>query len=273
MTTLLVGYNRLNVVLTFFFLLGIPIYLWKRDRVVMFIYALVLVTVAVVTVAVMQIGLRYISEIYTFFVLLASITIFGIIRWISTFHLQGSPPAFVAATIPTLQKILLALVVVTLILSYQPKRIISSYSSRINRGDTFAQEFVKQHMFDTDLVIAGHHPGAVANITGKVDYYLMQKGLSDEIFKKDGIMIDRRGGAVIVDSIDKLRTIFARNRRVWIIISDLRLQAYDPDLVDFLTKNTKVVYQPFLCTVFLWDQSYGVFDAPKHLGSERYHFD
>jgi hypothetical protein len=272
-STLFVGYNRLHVVLSFFFLLGLPLYFLKKNRIVLFNYALALVTVAAVTVAVLQIGLRYISEIYTFYSLLACVSIFGIIREIAAFHRGGAPVPSVLKAVPVLEKSMLAIIVATLILSFQPLRIIDSYSSRINRGDTFAQEFVKQHMFPTDVVIAGHHPGAVANITGKVDYYLIQKGLTDEIFEKDGIMIDRRGGATIVDSIDKLRTVFEENQRVWIIISDLRLKAYDADLVDFLTKNTKVVYQPFLCTVFLWDATSGVFDAPQHMGYERYYFD
>ncbi|MFH1314546.1 MAG: glycosyltransferase family 39 protein [Candidatus Eisenbacteria bacterium] len=272
--TMFVGYNRLHVILSFFFLLGLPLYFLKKDKIVLFTYGLVLVTIAAVTVAVLQIGLRYISEIYTFYSLLACVSIFGIIREISAFHRDGGAPLpSVLRAVPFLQKSMLGIIVGTLLISFQPMRIIQSYSSRINRGDTFAQEFVKQHMFPTDIVIAGHHPGAVANITGKVDYYLLQKGLADEIFKKEGIMIDRRGGATIVDSIDKLRTVFNENERAWIIISDLRLKAFDADLVDFITKNTKVVYQPFLCTVFLWDAGNGVYDAPQHLGYERYYFD
>jgi hypothetical protein len=263
----------MHVLFSFFFLLGLPLYFLKKNRIVLFNYALVLITVAAVTIAVMQTGLRYISEIYTFYSLIACVSIFGIIREISAFHRGGAPLPSVLKAVPFLQKTMLAIIVVALLLSFQPARILSSYSSRINRGDTFAQEFVKQHMFQTDLVIAGHHPGAVANITGKVDYYLIPKGLTDEIFEKDGIMIDRRGGATIVNSIDKLRTVFDENERVWIIISDLRLQAFDADLVDFITKNTKVVYQPFLCTVFLWDAGNGIYDAPQHLGHERYYFD
>jgi hypothetical protein len=273
-STMFVGYNRLHVGFSLFFFLGLPLYFLKKDKIVLFNYALVLVTVAAVTAAVLQIGLRYISEIYTFYSLLACVSIFGIIREISAFHRDGGAPLpSVLKAVPFLQKTMLAIIVVTLLISFQPVRILTSYSSRINRGDTFAQEFVKQHMFSTDVVIAGHHPGAVANITGKVDYYLIQKGLTDEIFEKDGIMIDRRGGATIVDSIDKLRTVLNENERVWIIISDLRLRAFDAELVDFVTKNTKVVYQPFLCTVFLWDASNGVYDAPQHLGYERYYFD
>jgi hypothetical protein len=272
-TTLFVGYNRLHVVISFFFFLGLPLYFLKKDRFALFNYALALITIAAVTIAVLQVGLRYISEIYTFYSLAACMSVFGIIREISAFHRAGAPVPSVLKAVPALQKTMLAIIAATFIISFQPMRILDSYSSRINRGDTFAQEFVKQHMFPTDLVIAGHHPGAVANITGKVDYYLLQKGLTDEIFKKDGIMIDRRGGATIVDSIDKLRKVFEENDRAWIIISDLRMQAFDPALVDFIEKNTKVVYQPFLCTVFLWDAGRGVYSAPPHLGSERYFFD
>ena len=273
-STLFVGYNRLHVVISFFFFLGLPLYFLKKDKFALFNYALALITVAAVTIAVLQIGLRYISEIYTFYSLAACISVFGIIREISAFHRNGGAPLPpVLRAVPFLQRTMLAIIVVTLIISFQPIRILDSYSSKINRGDTFAQEFVKQHMFPADLVIAGHHPGAVANITGKVDYYLLQKGLTDEIFLKDGVMIDRRGGAIIVDSIDKLRTVFNEHDRAWLIISDLRMQAFEPALVDFVEKNTTVVYQPFLCTVFLWDAGKGVYDAPPHLGLERYFFD
>jgi hypothetical protein len=268
--TLMVGYNRMHVILTFFLLVGLAIALARRDRICLVLYGLVAITTGAVTVAVMQVGLRYIAEIYPLYILLATMSVFSIKRRISKHHaggIFGRKPANAVASI------VLTSALITAILGLEPLRVLRSYSSLINRGDTSAYEFVRDHMQEEDIVIAGHHPGAAANTIGKCDYYLLQWGLYDEIFEKNGKLIDRRGAATLVDNVDKLRTVFESNKRAWIVITDMRMEAYRPEVTHFIRSNARLVYQPFLCNVFLWEQSDGVFMARRHRGQHRFYFD
>ncbi|MFH0793046.1 MAG: glycosyltransferase family 39 protein [bacterium] len=274
LATFLVGYNRAECILSFFFLLGLVMWFMKKDRdeVIGFLYSIVLLTILTVTITAMQVGLRYISELYPVYMLLGCYAIVRLIETV-TVKLSSSTREVSVRQLPNLTRRLVVLgVLCALTLSYEPMRILASYGTAINRGDGYAHEWVKRHMRPGDIVVAGHHAGDAANAIGKCDYYIVQKGLFDEIFKKDGVMIDRRGGATIVDSVDKLRTVFENHDRVWIVISDLRLGSMHKDLANYIWKNTKLVHQLFLCNVFLWDKDRGVYTWSEHDGNERFYF-
>ena len=267
-----VGYNRFHLVLSFFFLLGFPLWHRKGDCAALFLYFLTVTTIGVVTVTVMQVGLRYVYDLYPILILLSSLTVFELAAAIARSFQGAQTPEAVRRMGLRLQPTFAAFAIPALLLAYQPDRILGSFSTRINREDTDAHRFVKAQMRPTDVIVEGHHPGAVANAIGRCDYYLLQRSLYDEIFKKDGVLIDRRGGAKIVDTLDKLRKVFETHDRAWLVISDLRLSTLQEEVVDFLQRNTRIVFQPFLCTVFLWDAGEGRYSAPNHRRHKLFYF-
>lgn len=260
--SLFVGDGGLNLVFSFFFLLAIPVSLYRRDRLMIFLSSFVFITGLLHDFFVFQVALRYLYLIYPLFIIVAVATSIEAIRMIFN-SLSGH-----TLTNSRLgQRIAVILVVSVFILSYEPARIVASFDSRINRSDFSALSYVKQHMQSGDILATAHPQGAIVTM-GRVDYYLSPVVAFDELYRKDGKVIDRWGGGELIDNIDKLRDLFDRYNRVWLVMSDIRLAQFSLEFQRFLFRNARPVFQPFFSNVLLWDRSEGKYAPKRHTGKE-----
>jgi hypothetical protein len=104
----------------------------------------------------------------------------------------------------------------------------------------------------------------------KSDFYLVSRPAFDEVFRKNGVLIERWGGGGLIDSVDKLRSELEKVDRAWVVISDRRFSARKDDEVNvFLKQNMRPVYHTFASNVYLWEKSWGMIFMPMHNQRER----
>jgi hypothetical protein len=266
---LFVGQGRANVLLTVLFFAALPIWFYRQDKVFVFLFLVIVLTLLAATSLIMQVRPRYIFALYPIFILMALSGLFELLcskQKVAENDITGASFQSMGRLVGTFA---IVITVGALIWSQQPVRLWESYSQHINAGDMEATRFVSSHRKPGDLLITAH-PQAGLYFSQKVDYYLMGWVAFDEIFRKNGVMIDRWWGGELIDSVDKLRYVLERAERAWIVIGELRFtRQLDNDTKEFLKKNLRLVYQPFNSNVYLWEKPKGMIFIPEHYQRER----
>lgn len=111
------------------------------------------------------------------------------------------------------------------------------------------------HLVDHTMYFAKDHP---VNRGWTTDYWLqstliLQATLDDV----RSTPLDRRAGTKMIPSLDALRDVFARNKRVWMLVSSGPNNGLnDRDVSQYLRENMEVVYEDFLTTVMVRDANH-----------------
>jgi hypothetical protein len=101
---------------------------------------------------------------------------------------------------------------------------------------------------------------------GKVDYDLTTPVLYDFVVQKKGKLVDRNGGAEVVDSLERLQRVFNENERVWVLINREKFRSGGENLdweypgarvEEFIRCNAEMKYRCPFWSVYLWDRSKG----------------
>ena len=143
-TAFFAGDGRLNVIFAAFFFLGVPFWMARKNRMMVFLSSYVLIALVVTSLFVMQIATRYSYHIYPLLMLLAVIAAVDIFKTMADLVLRTTDmrPAMLAQTG-------CAFVITAMFLSYQPGRIARSFNTRISRSDLLAYKYVRQHLRPT----------------------------------------------------------------------------------------------------------------------------
>ncbi len=257
-----VGDNRLHIVYSLFFLIGIPYVILKKDKVLFFLYTVVILTIATLTLLVVITAMRYTYSIYPLLIIIA---VYVSVKMVDVVvdQFDKNQIGF------RIKYISLGLIFCMFFISMQPLRLLYSFKTKINRDNTLAAEYVKERLEPGDVVITAV-PQHTALTIGHTDYYIIGTLNFDEVYRNgDGRVIDRWGGGEYVTNVDKLRYIFEDSARAWIIIDYLEIERFPEQLIEFIDKNTSVEYHPYSSRVYLWDQSRGVFDDIFREGREK----
>jgi hypothetical protein len=130
-------------------------------------------------------------------------------------------------------------------------------------------EYVKERLQPGDIIVTGMPQHAALTI-GQSDYYLVGRKNFDEVYRReDGKLIDRWGGGEYLTNTDKLRAVFERNNRVWVIIDYHKGQRMQRQMKRFIENNAENVHHPFSSIVYLWDQDRGVFKDITREGADN----
>jgi hypothetical protein len=154
------------------------------------------------------------------------------------------------------------------LLSWSPWRVAFSHESKQPGDSTGALRYVRSQLGPDDLVIA-HEPHAIAAVyeCGRVDGALMIPVFHDFFMLDRGRVVDRNSGAEAVGSLDQIRELCRRGRRVWVVVNREKFLSRGHDInwdypgarVElFLRKNMEIKYRGYQWTVFLWDPGRGV---------------
>jgi hypothetical protein len=257
-----VGDNRLHIVYSILFFMGLPYAITQKDKTILFLYFTIMVTLLTITVLIIQIAMRYTFAIYPLLIIIAVyVTLKGFDAILFQFrNFRNNQMLKCSCSI---------LMLVLFIMSVQPLRLLKSFNTRVNQNNTSAMEYVKKRLQPGDIIVTGMPQHAALTI-GQSDYYLVGRKNFDEVYRKqDGTLIDRWGGGEYLTNTDKLRAVFENNNRVWIIIDYHKGQRMQREMKQFIENNAENVYHPFSSMVYLWDQDRGVFKDVAREGAEN----
>jgi 4-amino-4-deoxy-L-arabinose transferase-like glycosyltransferase len=207
------GPTRIYTIYTIFFLIGLVFAFRRQQKLVLILFSFVLLNFVFLTTLVFQNALRYVQHIYPLFILLS---IYGAV---STAESLGRRFEAASNSLLPLRSTALALTVLLLIANLEPERVLAAYGQALTPGNTHLAEYVRDHRESGDVVISTV-PAVYAPIT-KLDYYLPHRlAPFDALYMREGRVIDRWAGGVLVNSLDQISHILEQKKRVWIHIHD-----------------------------------------------------
>ncbi len=249
----LIGDYQSNMIISFFAIAALFWALVEKNRPFFLLLLILSTSVIMVQILVLPVSQRYFFHLMPLYYLAAGFGCERTLAFISSILHRLYPedgffsPAklfFTAfAGIPLL---------FTLISDIQPIKMYESYHANpvLNTRSEDAIKFVKKHMVPGDKLVTPF--GEVATVYGiKVDYYLLRKGYFDEIFYKDGKIIERHSGGICVDNTDKMAHLLHDNQRLWLVYKDNR--EFDVDMIRFIKNNFTVQMAFDEVLVCLWN--------------------
>jgi hypothetical protein len=124
-------------------------------------------------------------------------------------------------------------------------------SARGTGGYDLAFMWAKQHWQAGDRVMTVH-PSAAYLYLGRSDYYATQATARVLVDEESEELVDRYIGSELVDTVDALNQLIAREGRVWFVVDTSRLFArYEPLFVQQVFAQMDMVYQASGVLVFL----------------------
>jgi 4-amino-4-deoxy-L-arabinose transferase-like glycosyltransferase len=265
---LFIGHSRLHLALSLLLLASLPLLVRETSANVLALLVVLLVGVASTNLLVTGQSLRYQYWLFPVWLLLgvhgvralartaAARSVSALGRW-----LGGGWMAPLVGT----------LAVGAVVLAWSPWRIPGSYSAPLLGDSASAFGYVRSHMRPGDEVAASEpHTHAGLLETGRIDYDLAVPLLYDFVYRKDGRLVDRSGGATVVSSVEELEEVVARTDRLWVLVNREKLRSRGQEIrwelpaarvEQFLRRNLEVKYQSYLWTVFLWDAQAGRFHS------------
>ncbi|NET61216.1 MAG: glycosyltransferase family 39 protein [Symploca sp. SIO2E6] len=264
-TDFFVGFNRMKIIYTVFYLGGLVYFLLRKDKVKLFLYSIILINIAFVTVMVFFEGSRYTYPLYPLFVLLSIY---------SACHLAekiGAKLTEISGGLLPFKVIVLSSILALLLLNIEPLRVLSSYQDSITARHIQVTEYIKQHQQPGDIVIS-NVPSVHSNVLGGADYFIPHRmSFFDAVYWRDGQLVDRWEGGILVTNADQLTEILAQNHRVWLHLlytaqlpSDIEIAKFH----DLLETLGEPVLETFGTTLRLWDSEAGVLPRLVNQGKE-----
>ncbi|NEP14173.1 MAG: glycosyltransferase family 39 protein [Symploca sp. SIO2C1] len=267
-TDFLVGFNRMKIIYTVFFLAGFLYFLLRRNKVNIFLYSLILIDIIFLTIVVFFEGSRYTYPLYPLFVLLSIY---------SACHLAeqlGEKLTKISDNLLPFKAIAISSILVLLLLNIEPIRVLSSYQDSIAARHIQVTEYIKAHKQPGDVVIS-NVPSVHSNVLGGADYFIPHRmSFFDAAYWRDGELVDRWEGGIIVTNADQLREILAQNHRVWLHLLYVPQLPKDIEIAkfhDILETLGEPVLETFGTTLRLWSSEDGILprlvNQGKDLGS------
>ena len=124
-----------------------------------------------------------------------------------------------------------------------------------------SMSYVSQNLRPGDKVMVSElYPQIALEEIRKPDYDLAVPIYFDYVYRRQGKLLDRNGGAEVVGNIDELQRVFAKNDRLWIVYNR------QPDMVRtkkilwqypagrvqlFLRENARLMFSSYLWSVYL----------------------
>jgi hypothetical protein len=255
-----VGYSRLHLLLSAFFIPGFLAAAFRRNRKWLCLYVYFFLSLVVVNLLITTKGFRYEYYLIPIWMLLC---LHGLVE---TGKLVFPKRADVE---PRIAFACVSLVAV--LCSWSIWRIPSSYKESL-QGDMIASmSYVAQNIRSGDKVMVSElYPQIALEEIRKPDYDLAVPIYFDYVYRKEGRLVDRNGGAEVVGNIDELQRAFAKNDRLWIVYNR------QPDMVRtkkilwqypagrvqlFLRENARLMFSSYLWSVYLWDKNAGIYNS------------
>lgn len=260
------GYSRLHIVPSTFFLLGLP-FAWKAGNrnaraLVMFLIVGMLATNLLVS----HVSLRYQYWLFPIWILVSLYCARALIHWIVGLAYRERA---VSARYQVLRVSIIVSFMAAVLLSWSLWRIPGSYDLRLLGDSTGCIRWVKSQMRPGDkLAVSEPHTHAMFLEAGSVDYDIAVPLLYDFAVKKDGKLVDRNGGGEVLSNVDQLIDVFEKSDRVWILLNrekfrtrgkNMRWEYPGARFEVFLKQNCELKHRTYLWHAYLWDASRGHF--------------
>jgi hypothetical protein len=254
--SLLIGYSRLHLFLSVFLLGGAVLALRRKATVLFCLYLYLAIAICTDNFLITTPTFRYLYSLVPLWLLLSVVGVAEVMRVLL--------PRFQANLVRAL---LTGLVLAVGMLSWSPWRILPSYHLALIGDSTRALQFVAANRRPGDrLAVTEPYPHAALLETGSVDYDLGMPILYDFVVRRDGLLIDRNGGAEVIGKTSELQRAFAENNRLWIVVDREKMRSRGTDLAWeypgtraelYLRKNAQLVFRSYLWSVYLWDVNAG----------------
>jgi hypothetical protein len=263
LATFFVGPDRIRTLYSFFFLMGLVYFLKRRDGKLLFLFSTILINILILTLITYQTFERYLFAIYPIFVLLSIYSCICILGTISE-KLQSR-----FNNLLPLRGIALCFALLIVFSNLEIGRVIASYKEPTNRRATEIYEYIRDNKRLGDVVISPS-PVYAPFIIGKVDYSLLRTygEIFDTTYWRNGELIDRFGGGIVLTSVDQLNAVLEKSKRVWIHVDEVRTGSLPREL----QLNTQVIGRPVLDTfgghLRLWQPEDGLLQRLPNRGKD-----
>ncbi|MGH7438874.1 MAG: hypothetical protein ACRENE_24575, partial [Polyangiaceae bacterium] len=268
--TLFVAHSRLHLALSLVLLAGVPLIITGPDRsAVALLVVLVAGTVAINLLVTLE-AVRYLFWLFPVWMLLGvyalrCLVLFGVE------HAAHSPLAgdWLAPSMG-------ALVLLTVLASWSPWRMVGSWGASVVGDSTSAFSYVRTHLRPGDAVAVTepHPPGALVEI-GQVDYDLSVPLVDEYVYRRNGKLVDRNAGAEVISSLEGLESAVATHDRLWVVLDRVKMQSRGQEILwqlpgarieAFLRDSFELKHQSFDYAVFLWDAHVGRYRSVREHG-------
>jgi 4-amino-4-deoxy-L-arabinose transferase-like glycosyltransferase len=260
----LIGPDRMRIIYTLFFFAGFIYFIRQGRSKIIFFYSSVLLNLLLVTILAYDLAERYVYGIYPLFILLS---IYGAI---SITESLGIKLKFFLNHLLPLRAISLTCIVLLLLANIQPERVLASYQESLNRHNTELFDYIRIHRKPGDVVIS-----AVSSFppisSVKLDYFLftpLKRENFDATYWRDGRLIDRWGGGVVINNTDQFNRILEKSQRVWIHVDDVRHSRVTPELRHYVEILGKPVFETFGTRLRLWQPEDGLPSRIRNEGQD-----
>ena len=263
-----IGYSRLHVVPSVFFFAGLPL-LWRsRNRSTLAMTAFLVSGVLMTNVLVTNVSLRYMYWLFPVWVVMC---VAGMRALLSALVAIVHPPDRRLNRYVVTLGACCSLCVVAILASWSLWRIPGSYELRILGDSTGAMRFVKSQKRPGDrIAVTEPHTHCAFLEGGGCDYDVALPLLYDFAVMREGKLVDRNGGGLVVSSIDQLMEEFSAGHRIWVLLNrekfrtrgkNMRWEYPGARFEMFLRKNCELRHRTYLWSVYLWDPAKGHYDG------------
>jgi 4-amino-4-deoxy-L-arabinose transferase-like glycosyltransferase len=262
--SIFLGYSRTHVLASLIILLAMPALIKKGDRAFWTMFWFLGSGVLLSNLLITNIGFRYIYRFMPMFLLVVAhaTTVLASELARMAFPTDGGSVRSVR-----LKAILATVLLVGVVLTWSPWRVLDSYDTKILSDTTGALQFVRSHALPGDVTLTHEAlPSALDLEGGKANRSLMIPIYHDFFLLEKGRLVDRNSGVEVVGSLDELAQVCAKNRRVWVIVNREKFRFKGQDIgwsfpgarsELFIRRNMQVMHRSLSWTVFLWDASRG----------------
>lgn len=264
-TSFFVGNNRMYVIYSFLFFLGLIYFLKHKNDIVLFLYSGIFVNLFFLTTLVRQIANRYFYTLQPLFLLLAVYSGICIIQSL------GSKLELSLKSLLPLKRVAIAFLLLLLFLNVEPERVLAGYQDTLFRRNSEVIEYVRDRRQPKDVLISSS-ASAAAEVLGGLDYYLLAGTVVDAIYWHDGRIIDRWAGGVVVTNLDRMSQILENVDRVWIHLDDGNEKKFDADFVNYFKTLGKPVVDSFGTRLRLWQRQDGLLPRLSNQGKDLGNF-
>ena len=265
MFSMFIGYSRLHVVLSLFYIISLVYSLRRGTSRLITLHLMLLVSIVAFNLVITSVSFRYMYSIIPLWILLGvhGVNVFG--RWIA------------AHTLSSAYYTLRWIAAIVILVSLAPWRVIDSYEEKILGDPITSLSYVKSQLRPNDkIMITEPHPHAAKIEVGRVDYDLVVPILYDFTYNKNGVLRDRNGNAEVINRLAQLQKIFSTEDRVWIIVNREKFRSRKKNIrweypgareELFLRKNCDLKFRSYLWSVYLWDNATGELDQFRQEGN------
>lgn len=255
LTSMFLGYSRLHVVLSVFYLVSLIYTLRRGAPRLITLHLMLLISIVAFNLIITSVSFRYMYSIIPLWILLGSHGVRVFSEW--TVSQTGKRSFYQIRWV----------VAAAILLSFAPWRILDSYDEKILGDPISSLAFVRNEIREGDRVmITEPHPHAAKIEVGRVDYDLVIPILYDFTYNDHGVLRDRNGNAEVVNRMAQLQKILASEDRIWVIVNREKFRSRKKNIrweypgareELFIRENCQLKFRSYLWSVYLWDSAAG----------------